>query len=881
MTREQFEGIARIFEAVIDCPAPNRSALLAELCGGDEGLRRGVDDLLAADSDAAGFLESNLFDPAAPAGGASPDEPAGQRIGPYRVIREIGQGGMGTVYLAVRDDNQYEKQVAIKVINRGMDSDHILSRFRNERQILAHLDHPNIARLHDGGSTSEALPYFVMEYLEGRPIIEYCDAQSLGIDDRLRLFRIVCAAVHYAHQNLVIHRDLKPSNVIVTGDGTPKLLDFGIAKLLSPDGPVEGSHTETIVRILTPEYASPEQIRGEVMTTASDVYGLGVLLYELLTGQRPYRFTTRRHDEIARIIGEQEPRKPSAALGHKLGRRLRGDLDNIVLMALRQDPQRRYASAEQFGEDLGRFLDGRPVLAHHDTPAYRTAKFVRRHKASVAAAAMIAATLAAGIVSTTRQARRAERRLTDVRTLAQAVMFELHDAIEMLPGSTAARALLVARVLQHLDEVARDAGTDSGVQRELATAYQKLGDVQSGLHRSNQGNTKGALESYQKALTIRQALFAADENNLQARLDLSLSYSRTGDVLSKTNDAKGALANYRTSLRLLQDALGMHPRDARTRAATGLGYVTLGRALLKTGEEASAVDAFRQSAGVYEALLAEHPGDIDARRNVIASYQGVAFVLASTGDARGSLALYRTSTTIAEELSTADPANGVARRTLMDAYEWVALALRQNGDLPGALEHHHKARTLALTLLGSDPTNAQAHNDIGDIYHELGNTLTAMGDTARALDNFRQSLQNYESVSLADPTDANARRQVSATHRQMANALLASGDTAAALQEHRGALRVFIDLASQDPANSETQYDIALSHRAVGGTLAASAKPEGALEEFRRALPILVRLSERSPLNTRIRADLADLHERIRAVQLLLASRTADRSAQQ
>lgn len=863
MTPDRFERIAQVFEAVVERPLRDRAGLVAELCGDDDELRHGVDDLLAADAAADGFLESGAFDPAMSSEAVDPDAAIGQRIGPYRVIRAIGQGGMGTVFLAGRDDDAYQKRVAIKVINRGMDSDSILRRFRNERQILARLDHPNIARLHDGGSTADARPYFVMEYLEGRPITEYCNAKRLAIHERLKLFVTVCAAVHYAHQNLVIHRDLKPNNVIVTCDGVPKLLDFGIAKLLGTDARAEGAETETHFRILTPEYASPEQIRGEVMTTASDVYGLGVLLYEILTRRRPYCFTTRQPDEIARLIGERDPPKPSTTMDGRLGRQVRGDLDNIVLMAMQRDPRRRYGSVEQLAQDIARFLERQPIIAHAPTLAYRSARFVQRHRLAVAAGAVIVVTLAGGVVSTTRQARRAERRLADVMMLARSVMFELHDAIEVLPGSTGARAVLVERVLQHLDDVARDTGMHPRVQRELATAYEKLGDVQSRLHRSNLGNTPSALESYQKALAIRQSLFAADDTDLQTRLDLALSYGRTGDMLSKTNDATGALAHYRTSLRLIEDALRAQPQHTGTRDAAATGHVALGRALLKVGEFQLALAAFRRGAGLYEALIAEDPAGSGTRQRVIASYQGIAFALASTGDAPGSLALYRRSVSIAAALSDRDPSNAAALRTLMDAHEWLALALRQNGDLADALDHHHRARVLALTLLGRDPGNAQAHNDIGDIYHELGNTLTAMGDIPGALGLFRESLQHYETVSLADPTDTNARRQVSATRRQMANALLIAGSTVAALAEHRAALRVFIDLGSGDRANIETQHDIALSYRAIGNALAASAETADALEAFGRALPILARLSENAPLNTSIRADLADVRARI------------------
>ena len=362
----------QILGEAIEREPESRDGWVDTVCAGDEALRAEVARLLARQKPAAQFLEESPLAAAAESNGRSM---IGERVGLYKIISEIGRGGMGAVYLAERDDQQFKKRVAVKLIKRGMDTDFVVQRFRNERQILANLDHPNIARLLDGGATEADLPYFIMEYVEGEPIIKYANANKLSTTERLKLFRTVCSAVQYAHQNLVIHRDLKPSNILVTKDGEPKLLDFGIAKLLQADGEAETELTATAVRVMTPEYASPEQVKGERITTASDVYSLGVLLYELLTGRRPYRVKSRQPEEIARAICEQEPTKPSQAISVRSAvaseseppavaggpksqsavgnqKSLRGDLDNIVLKALRKEPQRRYASVEQFSEDI-------------------------------------------------------------------------------------------------------------------------------------------------------------------------------------------------------------------------------------------------------------------------------------------------------------------------------------------------------------------------------------------------------------------------------------------------------------------------------------------------------------------------------------------------
>jgi serine/threonine-protein kinase len=421
---ERWARVKELFEAAADLAPNERAALLNKECNGDDALRREVESLLDADNQTDGFIEQPAFEiPRDLFPDAQEEALAGRQFGAYQIIREIGRGGLGAVYLAARADDEYRKEVAIKLVRRGLDTEDILRRFRNERQILAQLDHPNIARLIDGGTTDEGLPYFVMEYVNGQPITAYCDAKALPTAERLTLFRKVCAAVTYAHQNLVIHRDLKPSNILVTLEGEPKLLDFGIAKLLSTGDEL---FTQTIpaLRVMTPEYASPEQVKGNKIMTTSDVYSLGVLLYELLTGQRPYRLKTRTAEEIARAITDQEPERPSTAVTRASNspqsgpsrtgvfrnpKSLRGDLDNIVLMAMRKEPARRYASVGQFSEDIRRHLAGLPVVARKDTVSYRTGKFVTRHRIGVAAAALILLSLIGGIIATLIQVRTARR----------------------------------------------------------------------------------------------------------------------------------------------------------------------------------------------------------------------------------------------------------------------------------------------------------------------------------------------------------------------------------------------------------------------------------------------------------------------------------------
>ncbi len=370
MNSAPLERVKEIFHSARELPFGERDAFLSGACGGNEELRREIDALLQSDRVAEDFIADPPARLVADAfGGDSPAPSDEERmIGHYKLLKCIGSGGMGAVYLAERADQQFQMQVAIKLIKRGMDTDSVLRRFQHERQILASLEHPNIARLLDGGTTEDGVPYFVMEYIEGQRIDRYAEGRQLSISERLELLRQVCGAVSYAHQHLVVHRDLKPSNILVTAAGVPKLLDFGIAKIIQPNDSAEPLATITVVPIMTPEYASPEQIEGAPATTLSDVYSLGAVLYELLAGRPPYRLQNRSPQEIEKAISTGQIEKPSAVVSRpEDARRLRGDLDNIVRMAMRRETARRYRSVEQFSEDIRRHLAGRPVVAQPDT----------------------------------------------------------------------------------------------------------------------------------------------------------------------------------------------------------------------------------------------------------------------------------------------------------------------------------------------------------------------------------------------------------------------------------------------------------------------------------------------------------------------------------
>jgi len=760
MTPERWKEVQRVFHDALERPAEVRPAYVAEACGADAELRAEVASLLRSAEEGTAFLETP------PEGAALPDPPPA-RIGPYRVLDELGRGGMGYVFLATRADEQFKKKVAIKVVRQGMDPDAV-RRFRQERQILAGLEHPNIARLLDGGSTGDGRPYVVLEYVEGQNLLAWCDAHGLGVAERITLFRTVCRAVQYAHQNLVVHRDLKPANILVTADGTPKLLDFGIAKLLNAgvsDGPSDV--TLAAQRLLTPEYASPEQVRGERITTASDVYSLGVVLFELLTAKRPYRFETGSPDEVARAVCEQEPERPSAVCRREWRKAIAGDLDTIVLKALRKEPGRRYVSAEQLAEDLRRHAAGLPVTAQRDTLGYRAGKFFRRHRLAAAAAGVVLVTLLGGIAATARQARiaraeklRADLRLQDVRKLAGSFLFEFHDAIATLPGSTPARELIVRRALEYLGTLAKEGGTDPALQRELAGAYQKLGDVQGMATWANLGDTAGARESYKAALAILEPLATDPSGSPRDRDELAACHLRLSKVAINSWEIETALDHARRVVELREELRRSGTPIPDPLNKLGSAYHNLGLVLSLRGEKPAALTALRKSLQEFEAARRANPGDVHAQRGIGLARFEIASVHHHLGELRDAAENGRESLAVREALLAADPLNARLKTDFMATLADVGTYASELGDLDAAVAHHRRAVSIAEELTAADPKNTYAQVALGYYSTELGVILAKRGDAREALRLHRYAAEVTSAVLAANPANGFARRNL-------------------------------------------------------------------------------------------------------------------------
>lgn len=716
MTPQRWQQIKTLFNAALELPPPERAAYLHAQCGADLELREDVESLLRTHDE-----PDDAFDAGPPPlTQTAPLDRIGLRIGAYRLVELLGRGGMGDVYRAERADDQYHAQVAIKLVRTDQDPAQVAWRFRSERQILASLEHRNIARLIDGGTTVDGVPYLVMELVEGEPIDRYCDARQLGVNDRVRLFLQVCAALSFAHQRLVVHRDLKPSNILVTTDGSVKLLDFGIAKLLER-APQDKPRDETATqwRVMTIEYASPEQVRGGVITTVSDVYSLGVVLYRLLTGQSPYRSAPDTVERVAEIVSDTVPTRPSAAVRqdadrataqgsdeHSLGmrrvqRRLQGDLDNVLLMALRKDPLRRYASIDQLANDLRSYLEGRPVLARGDALSYRAARFIGRHRYAVAASVLGALALIAGIVTTLWQARiaaeqsRIAQEEAGKQRAVQSFLTALFDKnTRMQPDAAKARSMPVQELLVAAgDRVLLEFSDAPAVHIEVMNTVARLlldidefdraGKLWQESVRIARDNRLVGQDSYIEALigtATASRLLGRGAEAIAARDEAIALLDARGDrdSLLRARALSTTVAQLATDpqreIELVRSAVDLFARRYPTQPAYFAAVYTLGHLQRTQGDMRGAVERFREAARIFD-----RTGSRDFT-NLGASYAWGAFCQMQLGRVDEALADYEKGIAL---LRRHAGENSIFTRVQIGLY---AEALQQSGQLARANE---------------------------------------------------------------------------------------------------------------------------------------------------------------------------------------------------
>ncbi|HET9951836.1 MAG TPA: serine/threonine-protein kinase [Candidatus Eisenbacteria bacterium] len=782
-----WDRVHALFHEALDLEPEARDELLRRTAEADPALAAQVRSLLASHEESGDFLDTPAAAPFL--GAAAP----GDRIGPYRVIEEIGRGGMGVVFRAVRDDEHFSKEVAIKLIEPGMRSEGILKRFRAERQILAMLDHPHIARLIDGGSAPDGSPYLVMEHVTGKPLLQYCDERKLGVDERLELFLEVCDAVQFAHQRLVVHRDLKSDNILVMDDGSPRLLDFGIAKLTSPED--EGrpvTLTAPMQRMMTPDYASPEQVRGDPVTVAGDVYSLGVILYELMTGTRPLHFATRTPEEIARVVAQEEPALPSSAVARAkttetaalrkattraLRRRLSGDLDYIILKSLEKDLSRRYATVDQFARDLRRYREGRPVLARGRTTAYLLSRLVRRHRVAVITGGLVAASLVAGLVATAWQARvaglerdRAKRRFEEVRALAHAVVFDIHDAIVNLPGSTKARETLVFHALRYLDSLSKEASGDYSLQHELAVAYGKIGDVQGRPMFPNLGRSADALRSYERSLALLQSAAAACPDSLDFSRDLVVTMQRLGDLLGRMGKPDEAMKMESDAKRRVLAERARHPENVLLQGDFLVACDRLSDLKFAAGDTLGAVKELKESLSVVEPIYFKDPQDPGGRRGIMVASAKLANLLAKIGERDSAATYYRRAEALAVEAAASLPNNTEASRDLGIVYGMRALFMADGGDIDSALVAYARGMRIAEDLAAADTSDVLQKADVAHGHFEMGTLLMKARRYQEAEARSSESYRRYGGLAARDSGNAETRMFMARASRQAGEA---------------------------------------------------------------------------------------------------------------
>ncbi len=838
------QRVEALFHQASELAPAVRSVFLDRECGDDVALRRTLERLLASSADAEnnpGWSEPAILKVARASADAADPE-----VDRYRLLERIGVGGMGVVYRAVRSDDTFSKEVAIKIVHWAAGDEEILRRFRAERQMLASLEHPNIARLLDGGIADDGSPFLVMEFVRGLAIDRYVVDRKPPLQALLEMFRRICSAVGYAHRNLIVHRDLKPGNILVTdgpdGNPEPKLLDFGIARLLDDSG------HQTRTRAMTLEYASPEQVSGAPISTASDIYSLGVMLYELVSGNRPYRVTTSEMD-LAEAICREAPRSMGAGVD--------ADLANIILMALRKEPARRYESAEQFSEDLRRFLDGYPVVARPDTRTYRARKFVGRNRLLIAGAALVAMTLAGGVFATVRQSRIATRRFNDVRSLANYFVADVHDAIKELPGALPVRKIIVGKSLEYLDSLARDQGDDRELQGEIAAAYEKIASVQGGMFSpSNLGDHAGALASYRKAAVIRERLVAAYPKDVTVLRELAECYSSMGSTQAQSlGDLKNGVALLRKAVGFGERAVAVvNPPDKEAQNILADSLLMLGDAVGNSsyqnlGDAKGAADLYRKALTIRERLANAAQSDKGLQMNLAQAENRLGMILNSQGDLTGALVPLRRVREIDESALAADPHNVSTLINTGSANRNLAIVMSRAGQRKEALPFAERAGEIYQQVVREDPGNAGAKRSLASNYYAIG---SLMDDDTKAIELFDASIEGFRNIQKEHPGSApEVGWRTALQYRSEAENRL--GNTAQAMESAQQIKAITEELLKVSPDNFTARDDLYLSYSLLGAayeTLGRKTGDEAALRQagswFRQAVDGYSKLDQKA-----------------------------------
>ena len=868
MQNHDWKKTKEIFHQTLDLPENERNSFLANQ---DDFFRTEVSRLLESHEK----LDDFIAEPLAIEIGLNTNSYLGKTIGSYKILETIGTGGMGQVFLVEKEG--LDKKFALKIIKRGMDTEAVLKRFVRERQILLKLEHPNITRLLDGGTTADGLPYFVLEYVEGLPLTRFCDEQKFDIKERLELFRQICSAVSYAHQNLIVHRDLKPSNILITNDGNAKLLDFGIAKLLNSN---DFEQTVTQARMFTPEYASPEQINGQLITTASDVYSLGVILYELLGGQRPFQSKSKNYQEIINRILTEEPVRPSAISDFRFqisdsesesetlknkgqktkhkeqktypenpksqirnSKSLKGDVDNIILKALRKEPERRYQSVQEFSEDIRRYLSGLPVSATADSTFYRFSKFIKRNRIGTAVAVVIlllsGVSIWQGIVAN-RERAKAENRFEQVRKLANIVLFEYHDGIAKLPGATGMREKMVKDSLEFLDNLSTESIGNLDLQRDIVKAYRKVGDIQGEGNTGNVGKSNDALQSYQKAFVMQEKIVEKNPNNVEDQKMLGDLHIEIGGHQRNVGDLPNTEKSFQNALQIFADLQTRVPNDFKLKSALAKAFWNI--ASLKTTQNRfdESLENYQKALEIYRQLAVDDALNMkNYLRNVALTEKSMGSIFQVRGENEKALQYFQKALAIDLENAKNNPNDVSAALDLSFTYGSVASALREAKNYAGAKENYRKAIEIREKIFNADNKNAFAENALARGLQELGRTFLMEQKYVEAQTHISKAQTFYQ--KMADSDAENYEKKM-----RLAENTALSGYVKGLIQNldqanefYAKALTIYTDLLTQEKLSALNQRRLAAIYLDYGEILLKNNRPAKALENLQKTQELL------------------------------------------
>lgn len=904
MPNTNWEKVKELLDEVLQIEPAKRLTYLrkAEI---SKEVRAEIESLISFENDAENLMNLSAIEFSKDFFAEEEDSNAlvGQQFGVYKIIREIGYGGMGAVYLAERNDGKFEQKVALKLLKREMNTSAIRRRFQQEGEILASLEHPNIARLLDAGTTDDKSPYLAMEFVEGIAIDEYCYKHNLNLNQRLDLFRQVCSAVNFAHRNLIVHRDLKPSNILVTNDGIPKLLDFGISKILSAEFEQVNSATVTRLGAMTPSYASPEQLQRKSVTTATDIYSLGVILYELLSGHRPFEEKEENLKDIVHAVLDTDPPLPSSVLekkskqlktfsekevslpqmtdeqatlafGEEINKTqdvkkihtrpepqyltsssLKGDLDNIILKALRKEPERRYSSAENFAEDLHRYQKGLPVTARPNTFSYRAEKFIRRNMISVSIGGLLILAVISGVIATFWQSRiaqneraKAEKRFGDVRKLANSYLFDIFPEIEKLEGSIKAREKIISTALAYLDSLSQEAEGDLDLQLELATAYERIGEIQGAVNIMNMGDIQAGLESFKKAQSLREKVYLQNPRDAKSKEMLARNYHVTAQTLMWNVDTALAQEYFEKAIKIRRELVTEDPTSIVFQNRLAIVISDSAALPLFNVQNEKAAELLKESDNLLKEVLKTNPAHFPSQTGAPRILRAFSILKSNLGDYEGAIADLNESVKQTNELIKAKPDDYVLKRTswLNDFSYCLVFAAKNDGKK--IIESCQKTVDFNVKALEKEPDEAYALYDLAISYFNIARGYRLNNEPKIAIEYAQKAFEPLSKLLKVAPEVNDYIRSVAIVETEIGNSFVLSNQTKEAFEQLQNAQIKLEKVVQKDPSVLAYQSELANTYRLLALTHNKMGEKDKSIEFIDKSITIIKKLKESNNL---------------------------------